>query len=106
MKPQILDIRWYAACLLFCQLPDTMRRHVARRQRALWWKIGKLPREMGEALDAREAPLLVFRGIAWARSADEKRVRHAFAIDWHAHRGEWPSERMILAARALRRFIA
>jgi hypothetical protein len=105
MKRKPDRIPWYASCVLFSQLPEPMRRHVERRQRALWWKIAKLPREMGEDLDTRAAPLHVFRAIAWARSADEKRIRHAFAIEYHATTGQWPYG-VIPAARVLRRHAA
>ena len=93
------DLRWYAACVLFCQLPERMRHHVERRQRALWWKIGKLPREVGEDLDGRAAPLAVFRAIAWARSADGKRACHALAIEHRVRTGQRPSARDITEAR-------
>lgn len=98
MKRRLPQLRWYAACFLFCQLPELMRRHVERRERALWWRIGKLPRELGEDLDRRSAPLRVFRAIAWARSADEKRARHVFAIEHRARTGHWPSGRAIAEA--------
>ena len=100
MNRRIPDLRWYASCLSFCQLPPLMRRHVERRQRALWWKVGKLPRDVGEALDRRVAPLRVFRAVAWAKSADEKRARHTMAIEHHARTGHWPSARVITEARA------
>jgi len=100
MKRRLPDLRWYAACLLFCKLPELMRRHVERRQRALWWQIGKLPRELGEGLDRWRAPLAVFRAIAWAKSADEMRARHVFAIEQRARTGHWPSARAITEAHA------
>jgi len=60
---------WYAACRAFFCVPEAMRCVVSRQTLAHYRRVTRLPRDLGEDLDRRSAPLSVFKWIAWGQGS-------------------------------------
>ncbi len=93
MSPEHRVDRWYAYCRTFVHLPPAMRRAVARQTFAHYRRIARLPRDLGEDLDRRRAPLTTCRWIAWGHSDAARRTRHAAAVAHHTRTDRWPNDR-------------
>jgi len=91
MSPEHRAVGWYATCQAFFVVPEDQRRAVTRQTLAHYRRIRDLPPDLGEDLDRRAAPLAIFRWVAWAATGADRRARHAFAVERHAHTGHWPS---------------
>jgi hypothetical protein len=85
--------RWYAASISVSSLPETLRRDVSCQMLAHYRKIADLPRDVGEDLDRRAAPLGIVRWIAWGAGEGDVRARHAVAVKHHDRTGRWPGPR-------------
>lgn len=67
-----------------------MRQEVSRQTQAHYRRIGRMPRDWGEALDRRGAPLFVMRWVAWAGDEEEGERRLQEAIGLWDRRGRRP----------------
>lgn len=81
--------RWYAACCAFFTVPDVMRRVISRQTLAHYRRIRQLPRDLGEDLDRRSAPLTIVQWVAWGAGEGAQRARHAAAVEHHTCTRRW-----------------
>jgi len=81
---------WYAVCCAYLATPVSVRFRVSRQTLATYWRIKRLPRDWGEALDRREAPLAVMRWIGWAADRGERERRYREAIASFDGNVGWP----------------
>ena len=93
MRPKNRPPTWYALCRTFSSLPEPLRGGVSRQMHAHYRRIAHLPRDVGEDLDRRAAPLGIVRWVAWGDGEAEARARHAAAVAHHARTGRWPDPR-------------